>query len=129
MRMNHRDHERTYPTGEKIAWHEGTHAPLRAARVLNLSRTGIALSISGEAPVGHGGKIRTLSRRSEPPRWARVVRIEHIHRGGEPETRLACRWISGRNKPEASSRPRRDWSLINDVDEGSPRTQQHKEAA
>lgn len=111
MKHEDRGSDRSYPDSERIAWRRHAGGPLRSARVLNVSSSGIALALDGAAPLHHGELIRTLSRRPGPPRSARILRIEEDHHKSNRETRLGCRWVT---RPEAKghhaySRPPRNW--------------------
>lgn len=111
MNIEERRSSRTYPDSERIAWRRHDGGPLRSARVLNVSVTGIALAFEGALPLHHGELIRTLSRRAGLPRSARIVRIEEDHKSSQRETRLGCRWVTGprAKQPRAFSRPPKDW--------------------
>lgn len=116
MRIEERRSDRTYPQSERIAWRRHSGGPLRAARVLNISATGVALALEGPVPLHHGELIRTLARRKGPPRAARIVRIEEDHESGRREIRLGCRWVTRPEgkRPRTSSRPSKHWELWDD---------------
>lgn len=120
MKMEDRGSERIYPDQERIAWRHAHGGPLRPALVLNTSATGIALVLEGDAQLHHGGLIRMLSRRTGPPRSARIVRIEEHHLDGRRQTHLGCRWVTGRAGKSVVqfSRPRHVWeSIVQDAEE------------
>ncbi|USN98410.1 MAG: PilZ domain-containing protein [Phycisphaeraceae bacterium] len=99
MRENrHRICERRYPQNETIAWGDARGNPLAPARVRDISLSGIGLIIPGDAVVGHGELIRTLSRDHAEARRARVIRVEQHKESGSAETCLGCRWVIGSDR-------------------------------
>ncbi|MCB9858913.1 MAG: PilZ domain-containing protein [Phycisphaeraceae bacterium] len=75
---------------EKVAWGVGFGRPLNTAMVRDVSDSGIGLRCDGDVQPRVGATIRLLSRRSDFPHRARIVRVKHE----AGETTLGCEWAS-----------------------------------
>lgn len=84
-------HERVYPRRACVGWARRPGEPLRRARVVDQSASGVGLALEGDDPPHMGERVRIVAPGEIYPRSARVVRVASSAHG---TTIVGCRWIS-----------------------------------